>query len=86
MIAYVYVADKIKSCGTGKGRRPWSAMEQQAVDRHLGKFLRTFKLPGRKDIDACLSAEPILAVNGRSWKNVKDYIRNRIVACKKVAK
>jgi hypothetical protein len=60
-------------------RIPWSEDEKRAVERHLGKILRLFKLPGRKDIDACLSVETVLTANGRSWKNVKDYIRNRIV-------
>ena len=52
-------------------------MEQDLVDRYLGGFIRRLELPGKSDIDALLTAQPEL---NRTWRNVKDYCRNRILA------
>lgn len=62
-------------------KRQWTTEEKEAVFRHLGKFILLKALPGKKSIDDCISAEPIL--KNRSWRIVKDYCRNRITALKR---
>ncbi|XP_061647682.1 M-phase phosphoprotein 8 isoform X2 [Phyllopteryx taeniolatus] len=57
-------------------RRPWSEREQAAVRHHMSEFLRRMKVPGKKDCNACIAAEPDLA--GRSWTDVKNYVHNSI--------
>ncbi|XP_037095926.1 M-phase phosphoprotein 8 isoform X1 [Syngnathus acus] len=57
-------------------RRPWSEREQAAVKHHMSDFIRRMKVPGKKDCNACIAAEPDLA--GRSWTDVKNYVHNSI--------
>ncbi|XP_061697283.1 uncharacterized protein LOC133512056 [Syngnathoides biaculeatus] len=57
-------------------RRPWSEREQAAVRHHMSEFLRRMKVPGKKDCNACITAEPDLG--GRSWTDVKNYVHNSI--------
>ncbi|XP_051806867.1 uncharacterized protein si:dkey-13n15.2 isoform X2 [Acanthochromis polyacanthus] len=62
-----------------KPKQKWDEAEVRAVERHLMSFIRRHKLPGKDDCIQCLEAEP-KALKTRSWKGVKDYIRNRITA------
>jgi len=55
-------------------RKPWSSEEKSAVQSCLGKFFFLKRLPGKKDIDECLAKYPVLS--SRSWRNVKDFLRN----------
>ena len=57
-------------------KKTWSLEEKKAVLKHLGKFIVKNKLPGKKDIDDCIRAETILCE--RSWRNVKDFCRNKM--------
>ncbi|XP_029980352.1 M-phase phosphoprotein 8 isoform X2 [Sphaeramia orbicularis] len=57
-------------------RRPWSEKEQAAVKRFLGEFITRMKVPGKKECNACISAEPDLG--GRSWTDVKNYVHNTL--------
>ncbi|XP_053295357.1 M-phase phosphoprotein 8 isoform X2 [Pleuronectes platessa] len=57
-------------------RRPWSEEEQAAVKRYLSDFITTLKVPGKKQCNACISAEPDL--RGRSWTDVKNYVHNTL--------
>ena len=50
--------------------------EKLSVKKHLGVFLHTRRLPGKEDIEKCLQQEE--ALKNRSWRNVKDFIRNQI--------
>ncbi|XP_077392862.1 M-phase phosphoprotein 8 isoform X2 [Festucalex cinctus] len=57
-------------------RRPWSEREQAAVKHRMSDFLKRMKVPGKKDCNACIAAEPDLV--GRSWTDVKNYVHNSI--------
>lgn len=62
-------------------KRKWKKSEIQAVERHLLYFINQHKVPQKYDCIVCLEAEPE-ALRNRSWKGVKDYVRNRITALK----
>ncbi|XP_024140001.1 flocculation protein FLO11 isoform X5 [Oryzias melastigma] len=66
----------------GKGRSKWRDEEVTAVERHLLPFITDFKVPGKRDCEACLQAEPV-ALKDRDWAAVKFYIYNRVVALKR---
>ncbi|XP_040912899.1 M-phase phosphoprotein 8 isoform X2 [Toxotes jaculatrix] len=57
-------------------RRPWSEKEQAAVKRFLSEFITSMKVPGKKECNACIAAEPDLV--GRSWTDVKNYVHNTL--------
>ena len=57
-------------------RRPWSEMERQAVLGHFQKAMLRKVLPGKAEIDNLIETSPCL--KERTWKNVKDYIRNNM--------
>ncbi|XP_026231964.1 M-phase phosphoprotein 8 isoform X2 [Anabas testudineus] len=57
-------------------RRPWSEKEQAAVKRYLSEFITGMKVPGKKECNACIAAEPDL--HGRSWTDVKNYVHNTL--------
>uniref|UniRef100_A0A3B4Z8R6 M-phase phosphoprotein 8 n=1 Tax=Stegastes partitus TaxID=144197 RepID=A0A3B4Z8R6_9TELE len=57
-------------------RRPWSEKEQAAVKRYLSDFITRMKVPGKKECNACIAAEPDLG--GRSWTDVKNYVHNTL--------
>ncbi|XP_017285658.1 M-phase phosphoprotein 8 isoform X2 [Kryptolebias marmoratus] len=57
-------------------RRPWSEKEQTAVKRYLSDFITRMKVPGKKECNACIAAEPDLG--GRSWTDVKNYVHNTL--------
>jgi len=59
--------------------RKWSDAEQDAVERQLEKYLQTFKLPGQRECQACISAEGAILAD-RTWKNVKDFVLKKIVS------
>ena len=62
-------------------KRTWVKEEQDAVLKHLSKFILLKRIPGKMDIDNCIAKEP--ALSRRSWKNVKDFCRNRILSTHK---
>ncbi|XP_045910809.1 M-phase phosphoprotein 8 isoform X1 [Micropterus dolomieu] len=64
-----------------RNKRLWSEEEQAAVRRQLGDFGKLVKVPGKKDCDACLAAEP--ALNSRTWREVKYYVHNSIQSMKR---
>ncbi|XP_063743201.1 M-phase phosphoprotein 8 isoform X1 [Eleginops maclovinus] len=64
-----------------RNKRLWSKVEQDAVRRQLGDFCRLVKVPGKKDCDACLAAEP--ALNSRTWRDVKYFVHNSIQSFKR---
>ncbi|XP_061774245.1 M-phase phosphoprotein 8 isoform X2 [Nerophis ophidion] len=57
-------------------RRPWSEREQAAVKHNMSEFFGKMKVPGKKDCNACIAAEPDLS--GRSWTDIKNYVHNSI--------
>ena len=54
--------------------KQWSPGEKAAIQRHFHQLILTSTLPGKSQIDTCLKEEPIL--HERTWRNIKDYIRN----------
>ena len=64
---------KTKNQGIRKWNQ-WSPGEQAAVQRHFHQLFLTNTLPGKAQIEKCLKEEPIL--HGRTWRNIKDNIRN----------
>ncbi|XP_058229970.1 uncharacterized protein LOC131342774 isoform X4 [Hemibagrus wyckioides] len=58
-------------------KRPWSEVETRAVDKHLGRFMAERRVPRKADCMICVKAEKSLAQ--RSWKDVKNFVYNRIV-------
>nr|XP_040057946.1 M-phase phosphoprotein 8 isoform X2 [Gasterosteus aculeatus aculeatus] len=64
-----------------RNKRLWSKEEQAAVRRQLGDFCKLVKVPGKRDCDACLAAEPVL--NSRTWREVKYFVHNTIQSMKR---
>ncbi|KAF3840481.1 hypothetical protein F7725_006343, partial [Dissostichus mawsoni] len=50
----------------GKMRSKWTGDEVQAVERHLFSFITSCRVPGKKDCDSCLKAEPVV-LKDRDW-------------------
>ncbi|KAK7152414.1 hypothetical protein R3I93_008338 [Phoxinus phoxinus] len=66
----------------GKVRSKWTGNEVKAVERHMIHFITSCKVPGKKDCDSCLQAEPV-ALKDRDWAAIKYYIHNRIISMKR---
>ena len=64
------------------GVHKWQEAEVLAVERHMMRFIKGHKVPQKDDCIQCLEAEPE-ALRTRSWKGVKDYVRNRITSLKR---
>ncbi|XP_077416703.1 uncharacterized protein LOC144048511 isoform X2 [Vanacampus margaritifer] len=71
--------------GSPISKHKWSDTEVAAVERHMMCLIRDHKVPQKLDCLRCLEAEP-QALATRSWKGIKDYVRNRITALKRQAK
>lgn len=63
------------------GVHKWQEAEVLAVERHMMRFIKGHKVPQKDDCIQCLEAEPE-ALRTRSWRGVKDYVRNRITSLK----
>ncbi|XP_065152045.1 uncharacterized protein [Paramisgurnus dabryanus] len=63
-------------------KRKWEEVEVKAVEKHMMKFIKTCKVPGKQDCERCIHAEPE-ALKERTWTGVKNYVRNRITTLKK---
>ena len=71
------------SCGRKKNlakrdmskRRPWTAEEKEAVEEHLGSFIRLRKLPGKRQ---CEEAKQDIRLKNRKWSTIKFFIKNQI--------
>ncbi|XP_071394677.1 M-phase phosphoprotein 8 isoform X2 [Centroberyx affinis] len=66
---------------TTSKKKAWSEKEQAAVKRYLGDFIKIMKVPGKKECNACIAAEPDLV--GRSWTDVKSYVHNTLQTIRK---
>lgn len=64
------------------GKHKWEEAEVLAVERQMMRLIQGHKVPQKNDCIQCLEAEPE-ALRNRSWKGVKDYVRNRITALKR---
>ncbi|XP_048037612.1 uncharacterized protein LOC125262766 [Megalobrama amblycephala] len=63
-------------------KKKWEDNEVKAVERHMMKFIKTCKVPGKQDCERCIHAEPE-ALKQRTWTRVKNYVRNRITTLKR---
>lgn len=61
------------------GKNKWGEEEVQAVERQMMSFIEGHKIPQKNDCVRCLDTEAE-ALRNRSWKGLKDYVRNRITA------
>ncbi|KAL1276435.1 hypothetical protein QQF64_036058 [Cirrhinus molitorella] len=57
----------------------WNKHEIQAVEKHMMRFIKDRKVPGKADCMRCKEVEP-LALKNREWSTLKFYIKNRISA------
>ncbi|KAM4731455.1 M-phase phosphoprotein 8 isoform 2-T2 [Anableps anableps] len=64
-----------------RNKRLWSEEEQAAVRRQFGDFCQLAKVPGKKECDRCLAAEPALST--RTWREVKYFVHNSIQSLKR---
>ncbi|XP_075960564.1 uncharacterized protein LOC142964226 [Anarhichas minor] len=81
--ASVFVSPKSDKEGSKyKGKHKWEEAEVLAVERHMMHLIKGQKIPQKNECIQCLEAEP-KALRIRSWKGVKDYVRNRITALKR---
>lgn len=71
-------SSKVKVSKKRMLKRPWSKEERDAVEKHLLTYILRGKIPGADEIRKCLREENVL--NGRNWKNVKDFCRNKIIS------
>uniref|UniRef100_A0AAV2M4Y2 Uncharacterized protein n=1 Tax=Knipowitschia caucasica TaxID=637954 RepID=A0AAV2M4Y2_KNICA len=65
-----------------KMKRRWTGEEVAAVQRHMTDFIARCRVPGRKFCDQCLRSEPE-ALKRRDWRDIKNFVHNRIMASKK---
>ncbi|XP_052001011.1 uncharacterized protein LOC127656636 [Xyrauchen texanus] len=63
-------------------KRKWEDIEVKAIERHMMRFIKTCKVPGKQDCERCIEAEPE-ALKERTWTGLKNYVRNRITTLKK---
>ena len=59
----------------------WNSEEKKTVQKELGKFLNTMKVPGKQDCEKCLKKNACLY--RRSWKDIKYYVHNTITSMKR---
>ena len=60
-----------------KAKLKWDEEEVCAVEKHLMSFIKEGRVPQKNDCVQCLEAESH-ALRARTWRGVKDYVRNRI--------
>ncbi|XP_017283379.1 uncharacterized protein LOC108242808 [Kryptolebias marmoratus] len=73
----VKLRGKAAAASHPKTKHKWDEAEVSAVEKHMMSFISEYRLPQKDDCVRCLTAEPH-ALRNRSWKGVKDYVRNRI--------
>ena len=55
-------------------RKMWTEQEKAAVDRRLGQYFVSEKLPGKHEIEEARHNEPVLL--NRDWVQIKSFIKN----------
>lgn len=71
----------VYSIFTASIRKTWTAEEREAVLRHFADHILMERLPVKREVDKCKKMEKYLSE--RTWKNIKDFVRNRIQTQKK---
>lgn len=74
---YVEMKASVTMCAPKKRQQTrWLDDERAAVEKHLQSFIVRGIVPKQNDIIPC-TAEP--ALSNRTWQNIRNYVRNRIV-------
>ena len=68
----------------GAVRRPWTQDERDAVQRHLGVFLKRLLVPGKAQCEKILKTER--ALSQRSWRDLKNYVHNQVQKRRKLGR
>ncbi|XP_062313543.1 M-phase phosphoprotein 8 isoform X2 [Osmerus eperlanus] len=68
-------------CAQTHKKRTWSDEEQAAVKRQLAASIAEMTVPGKRECDACIDAEPVL--QSRTWKDIKNYVHNTLQTIRK---
>ena len=63
-------------------KRKWESQEVEAIEKRLGAFIKSLRVPGKVDCVTCLEAEP-RALKNRDWQAIKYFVYNRIVSLKR---
>ncbi|XP_046691727.1 uncharacterized protein LOC124376601 isoform X2 [Silurus meridionalis] len=63
-------------------KKKWDTSEVKAVEKHLYTFIKSCRVPGKKECEDCIKAEPV-ALKDRDWLAVKFFVKNRITSLKK---
>ncbi|XP_068189836.1 uncharacterized protein [Antennarius striatus] len=67
-----------------KKRLKWTQEEIKAVEKTLMDCINNGKVPGKAQCMKCIKASPVV-LQGRTWKGVKFYVKNRINALRRDA-
>ncbi|XP_072243463.1 uncharacterized protein [Leuresthes tenuis] len=73
----LHKSDKLRAQDSTKAKLKWDEEEVRAVEKHLMSFIKEGRVPQKNDCVQCLEAESH-ALRARTWRGVKDYVRNRI--------
>ena len=65
-------------------RKSWTQTEINAVMSHLEKSIREQKIPGKRECVECKSRNSV-ALEERSWSDIKYFAHNYITRCKRIA-
>ena len=68
---------------TSKNRKstPWSQDDKKAALSYFANNIKKSKLPGKQECMNCMQKFPN-RFSGRTWKNLKDFVRNTITSFK----
>ncbi|KAI9523003.1 hypothetical protein NQZ68_031863 [Dissostichus eleginoides] len=66
MIPAQPLADSERSQRSTSSFQQWTGDEVKAIERHLNPFITSCRVPGKRDCDSCLKAEPV-ALKDRDW-------------------
>ena len=65
-------------------RRPWNEKEIAACVKAFKRYIARGKIPGKYDVEK--KQDNVSILRKRSWKQIKDYVRNQIVRNKMMKK
>ena len=63
-------------------KTPWTDEEASVVLRFFASDIRKLKVPGKAACSKCINENGVLGA--RTWKIVKDFVRNHITKVKKL--
>lgn len=63
-------------------KRPWTAEESQAVMLYFSKDIERGIVPNKAKTEDCILTSERNCLKDRSWKDIKNYVYNKIRASK----